>query len=339
MFRVLRISLVCVLLFAVAVAPSLAYQSYLYVGVDGSSNVNRYIFDSTNPLTAINAPSAGQTGAVFATSALVSGARGVAIDEAGGYLYVTGHNTNNVVRYDLATGAFVDILISSEISKPTKIVIGPDGNLYIANGTTNGTISRFKTDGTPLPAEGKTGALFATTGFDYPTGMDFGPDGNLYVANESGNYCVYRYDGTSGEQIGGFFANSAYLYITNDVSFGADDNLYVASIAGPGWGSTYGGVDCFDGVTGAFQSVFADRKGSLGMAWGPNGNLFVSGYWTGDRAIKQYDGTTGAFVSDFVPDPGTPLYMYMAFSSVPEPASMSVLAMGLAGLIAMRRKK
>ncbi|MHB1458771.1 MAG: chitobiase/beta-hexosaminidase C-terminal domain-containing protein [Armatimonadota bacterium] len=324
MFRLLKLGLVCVLLFAVAVTPSLAYQAYLYVSVAGSPNVNRYIFDSTSPLTAINAPSAGQTGAVFATSPSLVNVHGIAIDETGGYLYASGFASNNVGRFDLATGAFVDILISSELSKPEKMIIGPDGNLYIANCTATGTISRFTKDGTPLPAPGKTGALFAEiTQVMYPSGITFGPDGKLYVANQDDNNCIYRYDGTTGEFdpcVGGFFANSNKIWITNDVSFGSDGNLYVASIASPGWGPTTGRVVCFDGATGALKSVFADRKGSLGLAWGPNGNLFVTGFWDGDRAIKQYDGTTGAFVSDFVPDPGSGTGLmpcYMAFSFVP----------------------
>src|SRR5436309_4226558 len=48
---------------------------------------------------------------------------------------MAGHGPNPVLRYDGATGTFIDIFVaagSGEIRNPTALTFGRDGNLYVA---------------------------------------------------------------------------------------------------------------------------------------------------------------------------------------------------------------
>src|SRR5262245_12056568 len=56
---------------------------------------------------------------------------------SGGYLFVDSPNTNNVLRYDETTGAFVDQFVkpnSGGLFSSYNMVLGPDHNLYLSNG-------------------------------------------------------------------------------------------------------------------------------------------------------------------------------------------------------------
>ena len=69
----------------------------------------------------------------------------------------------------------------------------------------------------------------------------------------------------------------------------------VASVGGPAFNASGGYVARFDGVTGKFIDKFApDAKGAMGLAFAPNGDLFVRDYWT--TKISRYDGKTGTSV-------------------------------------------
>ena len=62
-------------------------------------------------------------------------------------------------------------------------------------------------------------------------------------------------------------------------------------------------VKRYNGTTGALEGVFITAGlGGLneaeGMAFGPNGNLFVAS--ESGHAVLEYNGTTGAFVRAFV---------------------------------------
>lgn len=86
------------------------------------------------------------------------------------------------------------------LAGPGGLCFGPDGHLYVANFYGNnvlrfaGPASKDKKPGTPLPAEGKDGAIFASEKLTQPNDIAFGPDGLVYVVgNGSGN--VVRFFG------------------------------------------------------------------------------------------------------------------------------------------------
>ena len=94
-------------------------------------------------------------------------------------IYVSGYQSNNILRYDAVTGAFIGEFVHSGnggLNGPEQMAFGPDGNLYVASSYT-ASVKRY---------DGTTGAYlgdFASGhGMYLPRGIAFGPDGNLYVA-------------------------------------------------------------------------------------------------------------------------------------------------------------
>ncbi len=134
-----------------------------------------------------------------------------------GFLYVSDTFTNEILRFDANTGAYVDAFVSAAdnggLLGPGGFTIGPDGHLYVASfGLFTGTgwtsaVFRFNgNDGSfmgPLPFVspgdgGLSGAI----------GVQFAPDGNLLVSSRFTNN-VLRYDGQTGTFIDEFIPSAA----------------------------------------------------------------------------------------------------------------------------------
>ena len=63
-----------------------------------------------------------------------------------GNVYVASSGTNEILRYQGTTGAFIDsFAVGGGLNAPIAAVFGPDGNLYVSN-TANHNVVRF--DGT-----------------------------------------------------------------------------------------------------------------------------------------------------------------------------------------------
>ena len=122
-----------------------------------------------------------------------------------GNLYVTDHDSGQVKRFDIGTGAFLGDFLSEAVFSPNDAVFGPDGNLYVLAVSSASSVLRFN---------GITGTFIDTFvdpgsgGAVNPQSLLFGPDGNLYVVS---NCCVsppllgqnpnsvLRYNGTTGD--------------------------------------------------------------------------------------------------------------------------------------------
>ena len=119
-----------------------------------------------------------------------------------------------------ATGAFLNTFASG-VDDAAGMKFGPNGNLYVVNSSSPGSVTQLK---------GATGALISQmTGgnLNDPEGLTVGRDGNLYVAN--GNSIV-RFNGTTGAFMDVFVAaGSGGLSGGRDVTVGADGNLYATS--------------------------------------------------------------------------------------------------------------
>jgi sugar lactone lactonase YvrE len=198
---------------------------------------------------------------------------------------------------------------SGGLNQPKELVVGPDGNVYVASAGTNSVI-RYTSTGQLL-------GNFVTAGsggLSSPQVVAFGPDGNLYVSSVSDNN-ILEYNGSNGTFLRTFVAaGSGGLYRPYGMVFGQDGNLYVSSTGtesvdrfqGP-LGSAPGSPLPAAGQSGAtfVASGSGGLDGSSDLTFGPNGNLFVSNALpisgtTNNYGVLEFDATTGAFITTYV---------------------------------------
>jgi hypothetical protein len=210
-----------------------------------------------------------------------------------GNLYVGSLNTNQVLRFDGTTGAFLGTFLdaSTGLVADAPFMQGlqfrPDGKLYVLSRTT-AEVQRF---------DAATGAFLdvfipsGSGGLNGAKGMTFGPDRNWYISSGGTNQ-ILRYSGATGAFLGVFVAaGSGGLSNPRALTFGPDGNLYVSSA-----GSN--AVLRYNGQTGAFIDAFLPA-GSGGLS-APAELLFSGGslYVASQNSdeVLRYDAQTGAFL-------------------------------------------
>ena len=247
-------------------------------------------------------------------------------------LLVSDYSHQSLLRFDAGIGTFIDEFVppSAELSFPQGLAVGPQGDIYASS-----TIVLFAQPPPKIPGvlrfRGSNGffigvvAPHAVNNLVGPSDLRFGPDGNLCSHLLGGFWSpavprifpILRYNGATGAFIDIFVpAGSGSLGMPHHFVFGPDGNLYVCSFArdfhaGPRAGeytiSEYGGVHRFNGATGAFIDAFipAENEAYSGIAFGPDGNLYVSS--SSSNRILRFNGTTGAFMDVFVSKATSPL--------------------------------
>ena len=154
--------------------------------------------------------------------------------------------------------------------------------------------------------------------FWFKASMAIGPDGNLYVAVPDftrevlkANSGVARYRASNGTLLD-VFARVDRVMDHKAIAFGPDGNLYVGAYRHPqylepAWDPQ---IWRFNGTTGALIDSFVPigsggLTGAVDLAFGPDGHLYVAtpAGWERGRGqnILRYDGTSGAFLGEFVP--------------------------------------
>ena len=249
-------------------------------------------------------------------------------DENGDFMIVGDWTEDKVLRYDAASGAFVDTLVAKHrggLNDPVGVLFGKsDHHIYVSTGQFSGTgqlrgVARY---------HGGTGAFLGVTEsgrLTSPRGIIFGRDGNLYVADATygtdGGIVgrVVRFNGSTGAYMDDFVpAGHGGLGRPGGLLFGPSGkvngrlDLFVAS-------SGNNKILRFDGATGAFVSEFVSGEygwldHQTSMTFGPDGNLYVANWaaGVGHMAILRFQGPSGAspgapmpsagnFGADFVP--------------------------------------
>ncbi|MFT7678886.1 MAG: hypothetical protein ACI8QC_002884 [Planctomycetota bacterium] len=226
-----------------------------------------------------------------------------------GMLYLCSEGTDQVLRFDPTTGAYVDVFIGDDpattldesggLDTPSGIVFGPDGMAYVGD---------FEGDRI-LRYDGQGGAfmdVFVLSGDGSLNGPDagfcFGPGGDLFVPSYW-NKRIKRFDGSTGAFIENFLGPIGSPLLNPRMVRFTDDGFAFAVSEGSDQ------VLRFDGTTGVFIDVLVgddptttfDESGGLdnptAMAFGPDGMLYVTSGAT--NQVLRYTYPSGTFVDVF----------------------------------------
>jgi len=204
-----------------------------------------------------------------------------------GALTVGGCLSNSVVQVDLTTLAVTTLIASGAggLASPKDLAWNAT-TLFVANPVAN-AIAYYDASGAPtgVRAQGVTAPLDG--------GIAVSADeSRVAIASLSGDEVAEHASGTAAPLRR--FTGICGGQFPSDVAYGPGGDLFVACFGA-------NSVNRIDGVTGAVSGFVPASSGGLfaprALAFGPNGNLFVSGA-TGE--LLQFNGTSGAFVNAFV---------------------------------------
>ena len=241
-----------------------------------------------------------------------------------GNLFVSSEN-GVVLQYNPTSGAFISTFASG-LGSGGPLILGPDGNLYLGSG---GVVKKLN---------GTTGALIgsigATTGLNSVSGLAFDGAGNLY-AGDGVTGLINKYD-SAGLLVSNFVSgNAALAHGAGPLLFNGTTLLVSATFgsSGQNWGSK---ILAFGSDGSALPDFASDShlNGPAGMAFGPDGNLYVVNY-VGGNVVRFSN--IGAYIDTFIANnPPTGRGIVFALDApvngVPEPATAALLGGGLLAL-------
>ena len=196
---------------------------YRHISVEGTGDfgyVDTFIQNETGPL---------------------DGPVGVARNPLDGDIFVASRETDEVFRYDGATGELKGVFVaagSGGLDEPTGMVFAPNGNLFVSSFATNEV----------LEFDVNTGLFFgriAAPSLAGPAGLAFDAAGNLYISNFNGNTITLREPSGAtslfstvpelNEPSGLTVGPNGNLYVVNEVFAGGSNviELKIVSPAGP----------------------------------------------------------------------------------------------------------
>jgi DNA-binding beta-propeller fold protein YncE len=175
----------------------------------------------TNQVLQYNATSGAYVGVfVSAGSGGINGPHGMALDSAGN-LYVSGRNSNNVVKYDTnGNPVWTTPAGSGGLNLPEGIALDPSGTyLYVASSGSN-QILKYNAN------TGAFAGVAASSGLASPHYVTFGADGLMYVSS-GGNNRIIRFT-ANGAYVDDYIpAGSGGLGDPHWMAFGPNGDLYV----------------------------------------------------------------------------------------------------------------
>lgn len=261
-------------------------------------------------------------------------------------------NVSSILRYDIRTGAFVDVYATGgDLEDSTDLAFDAAGNAYVSNFGDFGTFAFH--DNVVKFGPGNTPAgTFASLPFPAgAVGVEFGPNNDLFVSSFANN-AIYRYDATTGAQIG----TDPFIPLVLDGAGGAgllyhDGYLYASSVSLGDPSTANSVIMRFDVLDPSSPTTFIQEgpgenlsfPGNMAIA--PNGNLLVASLGIDFQAenpgqILEYDINDGTFIGVYAQGnlvgPGAIL-----FAAVPEPSTfvLGATGAGMLGLCVWRRRR
>ena len=199
--------------------------------------------------------------------------------EAGQDLQKLVKNERSLAKYQtiVPLSALLNILanirqknqLESQPEKLSSVSFSPDGKM-IASGSEDGTIKRWKRDGTPLaPLSGHKGAV---------TSISFSPDGKMIASgSEDGTVKLWKPDGTA--------ITFKHKNAVTSVSFSPDGNT-IAS------GSKDRTVKLWQLERKVDSLSFEHSSSVTSVSFSPDGNIIAAGTEDGKIKLWQRDGTS-----------------------------------------------
>ncbi len=199
-----------------------------------------------------------------------------AITGPDGSIYVSGYDSDNIVRFDSA-GNYLGIFATGNgLNRPDGLAFGADGHLYVANFGGDNILKFDGSNGNYLGVFGSGGDL------NGPAGLAFGPDGDLYVSSWQNGKLV-KFDGAAGGSPVTLIHSG--IGAPEQIAFDAAGDLYITTDGS-------GKVKRWDGSS--LTTYFSDPELSFatGLTFGPDGWLYVGDY--SDGQVLRYDGISSS---------------------------------------------
>ncbi len=220
---------------------------------------------------------------------------------------------STVLRYDNSGNLISSFNPGWLVENVQNVAVSPAGNIYTVDNILGNTeLTQLNPTTGSVIAEDQLIDIQGDKA-ELPTGITVGPDGYIYVASNTFNQLagsvgitnVFRVNPTN------FTLSSPYMDFgtllpssIGDLVFGPDSNLYFVDFGGEGLGGP-------TGPTAIWKYNTKNQKlnllvssppmpfGGGGIAFGPNGNLFVG---DGTSGVLEYNPITGSLITTFVAD-------------------------------------
>ncbi len=206
-----------------------------------------------------------------------------------GNLYVTGYGSHKVHRYNLQTGAFIDIAAQgAEMNGPTYLKFSPKGNLIVSSYNA-GRILEYDSATREF-----LGDYVDSNSLQNGHGLQWDDDGNVLVADFSAGM-IRRFDVETGAYIDGF--SPAGIPNPTTFAFSPTDpkrRKYILS----GYNTTIVREFETDGGN-QIRTILGDARlrNVDGVSFSHNGTIFLSSWGTNE--VREYDYNTGEFLGNF----------------------------------------
>ena len=308
-----------------------------------------YVTDSTSDqLTVILPNGTTQTISNPITGTYLDTPTGIAVDTDAsssyfGDVFVANSLNDKISIYDPTTGLFSNF--ASGLSNPQGLAFDSDGNLYVANDVSAGTITEYAVSGNTLAA----GTTYATGLNDHYSIATTTTAGQLYVTVGATSAKA----GTGFKEVlsfgvGGYSPTFKGTAPTGPkgVTIGPDGNLWVVYNT-----SLKVGSDSLGGPSSVVLSGLANGNPN-DLVFGPDNTLYITDFGTNlvaeytygiDTSTGKYTFTYDGSISTLSGENTKSGPDFLAYDSatlpVPEPGTYALLLGGLVVLYVMQRRR